>query len=265
MLDGAAFFSNERSASIGVPSSPCGRQSSLNDWASATTRRGPWDARSLASTPTPACCVRGLAPKRARRGRQRDRNTFACAPMPLLRRPDDHHRDVRRSAPHALPIANPDQDRHLVIITALPASQRRSLSLPTARRSTRALTSPRPKIRSKRRADVVSGSSAQIEVIPSIGWRTGQSATQKRPSVRGKRVATPPFLDFDSERRGRRASMARVARKPRRIDFSTPPRREVVRCVDRLGPAMPADNANGARLRALYPLLFGESDLGADL
>lgn len=41
--------------------------------------------------------------------------------------------------------------------------------------------------------------------------------------------------------------------------------REVVRCVDRLGPAMPADNANGARLRALYPLLFGESDLGADL
>jgi hypothetical protein len=41
--------------------------------------------------------------------------------------------------------------------------------------------------------------------------------------------------------------------------------REVVRCVDRLGPAMPADNANGARLRALYPLLFGESDLRADL
>ena len=38
-----------------------------------------------------------------------------------------------------------------------------------------------------------------------------------------------------------------------------------VRCVDRLGPAMPADNANGARLRALYPLLFGKSDLGADL
>ena len=32
-----------------------------------------------------------------------------------------------------------------------------------------------------------------------------------------------------------------------------------------LGPSMPADNANGARLRALYPLLFGESDLGADL
>jgi len=196
MLDGAAFFSNERSASIGLPSSPCGRQSSLNDWASATTRRGPWDARSLASTPTPACCVRGLAPKRARRGRQRDRNTFACAPMPVLRRPDDHHRDVRRSAPHALPIANPDQDRHLVIITALPASQRRSLSLPTARRSTRALTSPRPKIRSKRCADVVSGSSAQIEVIPSIGWRTGQSADPKAAIGSGKTCREPPLPRF---------------------------------------------------------------------
>ncbi len=41
----------------------------------------------------------------------------------------------------------------------------------------------------------MSGSSAQIEVIPSIRWRTGQSATQKRPSVRAKRVANPPFLD----------------------------------------------------------------------
>ena len=49
----------------------------------------------------------------------------------------------------------------------------------------------------------------------------------------------------------------------RLLDASSP--EEVVRCVDRLGPAMPADNANGARLRALYPLLFGESDLGADL
>src|SRR5271165_741386 len=117
----------------------------------------------------------------------------------------------------------------------------------------------------RRRLNVVSGSSAQIEVIPSIGWRTGQSATQKRPSVPAKRVVNPPFLDFDSETRGRRASW-RVWRE--NLSKSTSRRllaREVVRCVDRLGPAMPADNANGARLRALYPLLFGESDLGADL
>ena len=80
-----------------------------------------------------------------------------------------------------------------------------------------------------------------------------------------KRVANPPFLDFNSETRGRRASW-RVWRE--NLSGSTSRRllaREVVRCVDRLGPAMPADNANGARLRALYPLLFGESDLGADL
>jgi len=49
----------------------------------------------------------------------------------------------------------------------------------------------------------------------------------------------------------------------RLLDASSP--EEVVRCVDRLGPATPADNANRARLRALYPLLFSESDVGADL
>ncbi len=90
-------------------------------------RRNGSSAQHRARPPT-ACCVRGLAPKRARRGRQRDRNTFACAPMPVLRRPDDHHRDVRRSAPRALPLANPDQDRHLMIIAALPASNRLSPS-----------------------------------------------------------------------------------------------------------------------------------------
>ena len=65
------------------------------------------------------------SPERARRGRQRDRNTFACAPMPLLRRPDDHRRNLRRRAPCALAIADPDQDRHLMTVAALPASQRR--------------------------------------------------------------------------------------------------------------------------------------------
>ena len=40
----------------------------------------------------------------------RRRNTFACAPMPVLRRPDDHHRDVRGRAPWAIAIAEPDED-----------------------------------------------------------------------------------------------------------------------------------------------------------
>ena len=34
--------------------------------------------------------------------------------MPVLRRPDDHRRNLRRRAPCALAIADPDQDRHLM-------------------------------------------------------------------------------------------------------------------------------------------------------
>src|SRR6516162_1964723 len=45
--------------------------------------------------------------------------------MPLLRRANDHRRNVRRSAPRAIAIANPDRDRHLMIVAALPASQPR--------------------------------------------------------------------------------------------------------------------------------------------
>src|SRR5271166_5088766 len=81
----------------------------------------------------------------------------------------------------------------------------------------------RPNVTAPHSYSTVSGSSAQIEVIPSIGWRTGQSATQKRPSVRAKRVANPPFLDFDSETR-RRASW-RVWQKTsanRLLDASSP-------------------------------------------
>ena len=104
--------------------------------------------------PPIACCVRGLAPKRARRGRQRDRNTFACAPMSMLRRPDDHRRDIRRRAARAVFIAEPDQDRHLMIdVALLSASQRRSLSPPRApeqegdvlTRSPVLLQAPRPR------------------------------------------------------------------------------------------------------------------------
>ena len=50
------------------------------------------------------------ARERARRGRQRDRNTSDRPPMPMLRRPDDHHQYVRGRAPCAIAIANPDQN-----------------------------------------------------------------------------------------------------------------------------------------------------------
>jgi hypothetical protein len=104
----------------------------------------------------------------------------------------------------------------------------------------------------------------KIAVVPR---RLGERVKSRPKSGHrfGQNVSRPPFLDFDSERRGRRASL-RVWRE--NLSGSTSRRllaREVDRYVDRLGPAMPADNANGARLRTLYPLLFGESDLGADL
>src|SRR5271165_300466 len=94
-----------------------------------------------------------------------------------------------------------------------------------------------------------------IDEIP-VPFKPGQTI--------GQNVSRPPFPDFDSERRGRRASW-RVWRE--NLSGSTSRRllaREVVRCVDRLGPAMPADNANGARLRALYPLRCTPSTIWAE-
>src|SRR5271166_637666 len=69
--------------------------------------------------------ARGRARALARRAGQRGRNRFAGAPLPVLRRPDDHCRNLRRRAPRALAITDPDQDRHLMIVAALPAAQRR--------------------------------------------------------------------------------------------------------------------------------------------
>ena len=82
-----------------------------------------------------------------------------------------------------------------------------------------------------------------------------QSARRQREAP----AAAIARRNVSSERSERETAAAR-RRQCRRLLA-----REVVRCVDLLGPAMPADNANGARLRALYPLLFGESDLRADL
>ena len=92
------------------------------------------------------------SPERSRRGRQRGRNSFACASMSVLRRPDDHRRNLRRRAPCALAIADPDQDRHLMTVAALPASQRRFASPPAARRSRKAMSSRPPQTLSRRRA-----------------------------------------------------------------------------------------------------------------
>ena len=93
------------------------------------------------------------SPERSpQRGGQRGRKTFALASMSGLRRPDDHRRNIRRRAFFALAVAEPDQDRHLMTVAALPATQRLSVSLPATRRSGPPLSSHRPQTLSRRRA-----------------------------------------------------------------------------------------------------------------
>src|SRR5271166_1073420 len=96
--------------------------------------------------------ARGRARALARRAGQRGRNRFAGAPLPVLRRPDDHCRNLRRRAPRALAITDPDQDRHLMIVAALPAAQRRFSSPPAARRSRKPMSSRGRQSSSDRRA-----------------------------------------------------------------------------------------------------------------
>ena len=65
-----------------------------------------------------------------------------------------------------------------MIVVARPASQTRSLSLPAARRSTRALTSPRPKIRLDRRADA-----KPAHALDQRGWRSSVPSTKLRANA----------------------------------------------------------------------------------
>jgi hypothetical protein len=126
--------------------------------------------------PPMARSAQALVPERSRRGRQRDRNPFIRAPPPVLRRQDDHRRDVRGRARYAL--AEPDQDRQLMTVAAHPAVQTRSLSLPTARRITGALTSPSPKTHSEPRAD-----SKSTQALDQKGWRSSVHPTRLRAAA----------------------------------------------------------------------------------
>ena len=74
-------------------------------------------------------------PSRAEADRQAE-EVSSGAPLPVLRRPDDRRRDVRRAAPLAFPLAGSHQDRQLMTVATRPASLRRSLSPPAARRNT---------------------------------------------------------------------------------------------------------------------------------
>ncbi len=139
--------------------------------------------------------------------------------MSVLRRPDDHHRNVRRRAPCAFISAEPDQDRHfMTTITVLPASQRRSASLPTARR---ALSSQPPQTLFKRRAHASpshardrtrSSSSLPPITLGASGPRSHECdppATFKSP--RSRPTKPRPFLPAVSSLRGFRTPAPRRA------------------------------------------------------
>ena len=70
----------------------------------------------------------------------------------MLRRPDDHRRNLRRPRPPAVAFPKPDQDRHVMTDAARPAVQRRFPSPPAARRSRNAMSSRSPHRPSSRRA-----------------------------------------------------------------------------------------------------------------
>ena len=116
-----------------------------------------WNGSSAQHRARPPIARRaqGLAPARARRARQRDRDTFASAPMPVLRRPDDHRRDLRWRAPRAFPSPNPHQDRQLMTTSprfpprnadlSSPSAARRSRKALSLTRSADSLQAPRPR------------------------------------------------------------------------------------------------------------------------
>ena len=120
--------------------------------------------------------------------------------MSVLRRPDDHRRNLRRRAPRALAFADPDQDRHLMTVAALPAAQPRFSSPPTARWSRKAMSSQGRRSSSKRRAHIrpshprprkTPSSSLPPRTMRATGPRSPTSAPSATPNPHRLRRAQP--------------------------------------------------------------------------
>jgi hypothetical protein len=103
----------------------------------------------------------------------------------------------------ALVIADPDQDRHLMTIAALPAAQRRSSSSPTTRRSTNPMSSRPPQTLSSRRAHTrrshprprKSASCSLLTITPAAFHLRRHMAIPPRPqNPHSSRPAKPPLF-----------------------------------------------------------------------
>ena len=122
-----------------------------------------------------------------RRGRQPGRRRLACTPLPVLRRPDDHRRDVRRPAPLAFPCRRPRSGSTAHDRRPHAAAHCRSPSPPAARRNTSAMPAPvspvllRPTRTSRSRAS----SSSKTAAVAASAENTER---RQPPSPRSKAV-----------------------------------------------------------------------------
>jgi hypothetical protein len=76
-----------------------------------------------------------------------------------------------------------------MIIAVHPISQSRSLSPPAVRRSTTALTSPRPKIRLERRPDA-----KPAHALDQRGWCSSAPSTKLHVTARRSDARDPPAI-----------------------------------------------------------------------
>jgi Putative transposase/SMP-30/Gluconolactonase/LRE-like region len=157
--------------------------------------------------PRSARRAQDLARQRACRGRQRDRNTFVCAPMPCC---GGRMTIVETfEGPRALAAAEPDQDRHLMTAAAHPASQRCFSSPPAARWNSRRclqqLASPSPSAAHARTSQhppqKSSSSSFPPRTIPATSPRSPTSASSATPRARRNSATSyprfPPWQAFE--------------------------------------------------------------------
>jgi hypothetical protein len=195
--------------------------------------------------------------------------------MSVLRRPDDHRRNLRRRAPCAFFSADPHQDRHLMTVAALPAAQLRSAPLPAASRTARVLPSQPPQTLSKRRAHPrpsyardrkPSSSSFPSMTRGATGPQSPTSAPSATPNPHRSRQpnrppSSPRFPPDEAFGRRPRVQTRASAKGRRPKPFSTADGRSRRRAV-RAGRGRGRHSWGGAKLRVLLGRVMAKAARG---